>query len=76
MECRIARVCLQSVGDRGRARGQVGGLAWPQCIAALTEGEGLRGTWFDRSAEFVAGQEDGHRRVLAKDMPRSHPVSA
>jgi len=28
----------------------------PQCIAALTTGEILRGTWFDRSAEFVARQ--------------------
>ena len=28
----------------------------PQCIAALTIGEILRGTWFDRSAEFVARQ--------------------
>jgi hypothetical protein len=28
----------------------------PQCIAALTEGERLGGTWFNRSAEFVARQ--------------------
>jgi hypothetical protein len=30
--------------------------AWPgaNCIAALTRGELLRGTWFDRSAEYVA----------------------
>jgi hypothetical protein len=32
--------------------------AWPgpNCIAALTKGELLRGTWFDRSKEFVARQ--------------------
>ena len=28
----------------------------PQCIAALTAGERLRGTWFNRSAEFLARQ--------------------
>lgn len=28
----------------------------PNCIAALTKGQRLRGTWFDRSAEFVARQ--------------------
>jgi hypothetical protein len=28
----------------------------PQCIAALITGESLRGTWFDRSAEFLARQ--------------------
>jgi hypothetical protein len=28
----------------------------PNCIAALTTGEILRGTWFDRSAEFLARQ--------------------
>jgi hypothetical protein len=32
--------------------------AWPgpNCIAALTTGELLRGTWFDRSKEFLARQ--------------------
>jgi hypothetical protein len=32
--------------------------AWPgpNCIAALTRGELLRGTWFDRSKEFLARQ--------------------
>jgi hypothetical protein len=32
--------------------------AWPgpNCIAALTEGELLRGTWFDRRQEFLARQ--------------------
>jgi hypothetical protein len=32
--------------------------AWPgpNCIAALTKGELLRGTWFDRSKEFLARQ--------------------
>ena len=32
--------------------------AWPgpNCIAALTTGEILRGTWFDRSAEYLAHQ--------------------
>src|SRR5512136_99987 len=32
--------------------------AWPgpNCIAALTKGELLRGTWFDRSKEFAARQ--------------------
>ena len=32
--------------------------AWPgpNCIAALTTDEILRGTWFDRSAEFIARQ--------------------
>jgi len=32
--------------------------AWPgpNCIAALTVGEMLRGTWFDRSAEYLARQ--------------------
>jgi len=28
----------------------------PNCIAALTKGELLRGTWFDRSAEYTARQ--------------------
>jgi hypothetical protein len=28
----------------------------PNCIAALTHGEKLRGTWFDRSAESIARQ--------------------
>jgi hypothetical protein len=28
----------------------------PHCIAALTSGEVLRGTWYDRSAEFAARQ--------------------
>jgi len=32
--------------------------AWPgpNCIAALTKGKPLRGTWFDRSKEFLARQ--------------------
>jgi hypothetical protein len=28
----------------------------PNCVAALTTGELLRGTWFDRSAEYIARQ--------------------
>ena len=28
----------------------------PNCVAALATGELLRGTWFDRSAEYVARQ--------------------
>ncbi len=36
--------------------------AWPgaNCIAALTRGELLRGTWFDRSAEYVARVSGKH----------------
>ena len=45
------------------AHGAKEGLVWtpgawpgPNCIAALTVGEMLRGTWFDRSAEYLARQ--------------------
>jgi REP element-mobilizing transposase RayT len=45
------------------AHGAKEGLVWtpaawpgPNCIAALTTGEILRGTWFDRSAEYLARQ--------------------
>jgi hypothetical protein len=36
--------------------------AWPgpNCIAALTTGALLRGTWFDRSKEFLARQRGNH----------------
>jgi hypothetical protein len=45
------------------AHGAKEGLVWtpgawpgPNCVAALTTGAFLRGTWFDRSAEFRARQ--------------------
>jgi hypothetical protein len=45
------------------AHGAKEGLVWtpgawpgPNCVAALTTGELLRGTWFDRSAEYLARQ--------------------
>jgi hypothetical protein len=45
------------------AHGAKEGLVWtpgawpgPNCISALTAGEILRGTWFDRSAEYFARQ--------------------
>jgi hypothetical protein len=43
--------------SHGAKEGLVAGAAaWPgaNCVAALTRGELLRGTWFDRTAEYVA----------------------
>jgi REP element-mobilizing transposase RayT len=45
----------------------------PQCIATLTEGEPLRGTWFDRSAEFVARQRG--ENALPTKFAKSYDIS-
>ena len=45
--------------SHGAKEGLVGKPAeWPgpNCVAALTTGELLRGSWFDRSAEYIARQ--------------------
>ena len=51
---------LRYVLAHGAKEGLVGGGpgSWPgpNCIAALAKGERLRGTWFDRSAEYKARQ--------------------
>jgi hypothetical protein len=50
---------LRYILGHGAKEGLLGSpAAWPgpNCIAALTRGELLRGTWFDRSKEFVARQ--------------------
>jgi hypothetical protein len=44
----------------------------PQCIAALTEGESLRGTWFDRSAEFLARQRS--ENVLPTQFAKGYDI--
>ena len=54
-----AHARLRYIMAHGAKEGLVAKSAdWPgpHCIAALTTGEILRGTWFDRSAEFVARQ--------------------
>jgi hypothetical protein len=45
----------------------------PQCIAALTSGESLRGTWFDRSAEYVARQRG--ENVLPTQFVTSYDIT-
>ncbi len=49
--------------SHGTKEGLVAGAAaWPgaNCIATLTRGERLRGTWLDRSAEYVARASGKH----------------
>ena len=56
-EAALAR--LRYILAHGAKEGLVGSPGvWPgpNCIAALTTGELLRGTWFDRSAEYLARQ--------------------
>ncbi len=56
---RAAHARLRYILAHGAKEGLVGSPgAWPgpNCVAALTTGEILRGTWFDRSAEFLARQ--------------------
>ena len=45
---------ILSHGAKEGLTGTPGSWPGPNCIAALTTGEILRGTWFDRSAEFLA----------------------
>ena len=56
---KAAHARLRYILAHGAKEGLLGspGL-WPgpNCIAALTTGELLRGTWFDRSAEYLARQ--------------------
>jgi hypothetical protein len=50
---------LGSIWAHGAKEGLIskpGAWPGPNCIAALTTGEILRGTWFDRSAEYLARQ--------------------
>jgi hypothetical protein len=54
-----AHARLRYILAHGAKEGLVGTpAAWPgpNCIAALTTGDILRGTWFDRSAEYLARQ--------------------
>jgi hypothetical protein len=54
-----AHARLRYILAHGAKEGLVGTPgAWPgpNCVAALTTGELLRGTWFDRSAEYLARQ--------------------
>jgi hypothetical protein len=54
-----AHARLRYILAHGAKEGLVGSSAsWPgpNCVAALTTGEPLRGTWLDRSAEFKARQ--------------------
>ena len=54
-----AHARLRYILAHGAKEGLVGSPAtWPgpNCIAALTRGDVLRGTWFDRSKEFLARQ--------------------
>ena len=54
-----AHARLRYILAHGAKEGLLGSpAAWPgpNCIAALTKGELLRGTWFDRSQEFLARQ--------------------
>ena len=56
---KAAHARLRYILAHGAKEGLVGTpAAWPgpNCIAALTTGEILRGTWFDRSAEYLAHQ--------------------
>jgi hypothetical protein len=56
---KAAHARLRYILAHGAKEGLVGKPAeWPgpNCIAALTTGELLRGTWFDRSAEYTARQ--------------------
>jgi hypothetical protein len=56
---KAAHARLRYILAHGAKEGLVGKSAeWPgpNCIAALTTGELLRGTWFDRSAEYIARQ--------------------
>jgi hypothetical protein len=56
---KAAHARLRYIMAHGAKEGLVAKLGdWPgpQCIATLTAGEVLCGTWFDRSAEFVARQ--------------------
>ncbi|MGB8294159.1 MAG: hypothetical protein WCG85_01900 [Polyangia bacterium] len=48
---------VQAVSDPAGIRSSKS-AEWPgpSSIAALTSGELLRGTWFDRSAEYIARQ--------------------
>jgi hypothetical protein len=54
---KAAHARLRYILSHGAKEGLIGTPgSWPgpNCIAALTTGEILRGTWFDRSAEFLA----------------------
>jgi len=56
---KAAHARLRYILAHGAKEGLIGTPgAWPgpNCIAALTTGELLRGTWFDRSKEFLARQ--------------------
>src|ERR1017187_8355150 len=56
---KAAHARLRYILAHGAKEGLVGTpAAWPgpNCIAALTTGAILRGTWFDRSAEYLARQ--------------------
>jgi REP element-mobilizing transposase RayT len=58
-----ARARLRYILAHGAKEGLVGRPgAWPgpNCIAALTSGEILRGTWYDRSAEYLARMRGDH----------------
>jgi hypothetical protein len=45
----------------------------PNCIAALTRGEILRGTWFNRSAEYIARQRG--KQVMPSQFATSYDVT-
>jgi REP element-mobilizing transposase RayT len=56
---KAAHARLHYILSHGAKEGLVGKPAeWPgpNCVAALTTGELLRGSWFDRSAEYIARQ--------------------
>ena len=56
---RAAHARLRYILAHGAKEGLLGSPgAWPgpNCVAALTTGALLRGTWFDRSREFIARQ--------------------
>jgi hypothetical protein len=60
---KAAHARLRYILAHGAKEGLIGTPgAWPgpNCIAALTTGELLRGTWFDRSAEYLAQQRGEH----------------
>jgi hypothetical protein len=73
-EAALAR--LRYVLAHGAKEGLVGGGpgSWPgpNCIAALSTGELLRGTWFDRGAEYKARQRG--ESVLALQFATSYDV--
>jgi hypothetical protein len=72
-EAALAR--LRYVCAHGAKEGLVGGPgSWPgaNCVAALSKGELLRGTWFDRSAEYKARQRG--ETVLAMQFATTYDI--